>query len=117
MTNELPEELISQLEGVTDFLIVGDDGLPVGSVNLEQLQNDGANLAFKLAAHAGDESKTRATLAEAVVKHGHEGIGYVLMNAIPLLTDDILGPSFDVMQAATKSDPRAKMAEIGGIKP
>ena len=116
MTNELPEELIAQLQDVNDFIIVGDDGLPVGSLNLEQLQNDGADLAFKLAAHAGDEQKTKATLREAVVKHGHEGIGYILMNAIPLLVDDILAPSFDLMQTATGADPRAKMAEIGGIK-
>lgn len=116
MTNDLPPELIEQLKDTTDFLIVGDDGLPVGSLNLEQLQSDGANLAFKLAATAGDEAKTKATLREAVIKHGHEGIGYILMNAIPLLTDDILGPAFDVMQAATSTDPRAKMAEIGGIK-
>ncbi|MGP5599917.1 hypothetical protein ACTXPG_14225 [Glutamicibacter arilaitensis] len=116
MTNDLPPELIEQLKDTTDFLIVGDDGLPVGSLNVEQLQNDGANLAFKLAAHAGDEAKTKATLREAVEAHGHEGIGYVLMNAIPLLTDDILGPSFDIMATATGTNPRAKMAEIGGIK-
>lgn len=114
MTNDIPD--LSHLEGVNDFLIMGDDGLPVGSIDLEQLQNDGANLAFKLAAHAGDEAKTKATLREAVETHGHEGIGYVLMNAIPLLTDDILGPSFDIMATATGTNPRAKMAEIGGIK-
>lgn len=115
MTSDFPEELIKQLEGVNDFLIVGDDGLPVGSLNIEQLQDDGANLAFKLAAHAGDEAQTRATLREAIQQHGHESIGYILMNAIPLLVDDILAPSFDVMQTATGADPRAKMAEIGGI--
>ncbi|MGO2327636.1 hypothetical protein ACTXM3_18250 [Glutamicibacter arilaitensis] len=115
MSNEFPEELIAQLEGINDFLIVGDDGLPVGSLNLEQIQNDGANLAFQLAANAGDEAKTRATLREAIRHHGNDGIGYVLVNAIPLLVDDILGPSFDVMQSATRADPRAKMAEIGGL--
>ncbi|WP_431710707.1 hypothetical protein [Glutamicibacter uratoxydans] len=113
MTQNIPN--LPDLDGINDFLIMGDDGLPVGSLNLEQVQNDGANLAFKLAAHAGDETKTRATLREALETHGHDGIGYVLMNAIPLLTDDILGPSFDVMQAATGADPRAKMAEIGGL--
>lgn len=115
MTNELPEELIKQLEGVNDFIITGSNGLPVGSLKLDQLQDDGANLAFKLAAHAGDKAQTKATLREAIQQHGHESIGYILMNAIPLLVDDILAPSFDVMQTATGADPRAKMAEIGGI--
>lgn len=112
MSNEFPEELIAQLEGINDFLIVGDDGLPVGSLNLEQIQNDGANLAFQLAANAGDEAKTRATLREAIRHHGNDGIGYVLVNAIPLLVDDILGPSFDVMQSATRADPAPKWQKL-----
>lgn len=102
-------------DGVKDFLIIGDDGLPTGSINFDQVQNAGADLAFKLAAHAGDEEKTRETLREALKIHGHEGIGYILMNAIPLLVDDILSPSFDIMQTATGANPRAKMAEIGGM--
>ena len=39
----------------------------------------------------------------------------VLVAAIKHMTNDILAGAFDVMEAATGTKPREKMAEIGGM--
>lgn len=100
----------------SNILIVDDSGMPIASMNPDQLQNDGADLAFRLAAHCGNEERTQQTLAQAITQHGTDSIGYVLTAAIRLLTDDILAGAFDVMAMTPGVDPRAKMAEIGGVK-
>lgn len=99
-----------------NIIITDNTGMPVGSMNVEQVQNDGLNLAFKLAAHCGDEPKTEQLLAEAVEQHGTAGIGYVLIAAIKHMTNDILAGAFDVMESATGTKPRAKMAEIADME-
>ena len=99
-----------------NIIITDNTGMPVGSMNVEQVQNDGLNLAFSLAAHCGDEPKTEQLLAEAVEQHGTAGIGYVLIAAIKHMTNDILAGAFDFMEATPGLDPRAKMAEIGNME-
>lgn len=101
----------------SNFIIVDDAGLPIGTMDVNKIQDDGMNLALQLAAHSGDEDKTEQILAEQVETHGPRGVGYVLMIAIKNLTNDILAGAFDVMEAATGTKPRAKMAEIAGSVP
>lgn len=102
----------------SNFIIITDDAsLPIGTMDVDKIQDDGLDLAFQLAAHSGDEDKTEQILAEQVEIHGPRGIGYVLMVAIKNLTNDILAGAFDVMEAATGTKPRAKMAEIAGSVP
>lgn len=98
---------------MTDNVIITDEnGFPTGSMDVEQVQRDGLDLAFRLAAICGDETKTEQLLAGAVEQHGTEGIGYVLIAAIKHMTNDILDGAFDVMESATGAKPRTKMAEI-----
>lgn len=106
-TNRTPE---------MQFIITDEKGIPSSSMDSDQIQNDGADLAFQLAANCGDESQTSATLAQAITRHGNDGITYVLISAIRLLTDDILGPAFDLTDKSTGLNTRAKMAEIGNLK-
>ena len=98
------------------FIITDETGLPIGTMDVDKIQNDGMDLAFRLASHSGDEDKTEQILAEQVEHHGPQGIGYVLMAAIKHLTNDILAGAFDVMEAATGTKPRSKMAEIAAIE-
>jgi len=98
------------------ILIVDENGLPVGAMDAKQIQDDGLNLALTLAAHCGDEARTEQILSEHLMRHGTQGIGYVLTAAIKHMTNDILAGAFDVMEVATGAQPRAKMAEIAGMK-
>lgn len=99
----------------TNIIVTDENGMPIASMDPEQIQNDGADLAFRLASHCGDERRTQETLANAITQHGTQALGYVLIAAIRLMIDDILAGAFDVMGTATGTDPRAKMAEIGGL--
>ncbi|WP_427018608.1 hypothetical protein ACQCSX_08785 [Pseudarthrobacter sp. P1] len=100
----------------TNFIITDATGMPTAAVDVDKIQDDGLNLAFRLAAHSGDEDKTGEILAQAVAQHGTSGIGYVLIAAIKHMTNDILAGAFDVMEAATGTKPRAKMAEFADME-
>lgn len=119
LVSDLPaaeEPMVSALADLPDtFMVVDDDGAPLGMMDMDRIQDDGLNLAFTLAAHCGDEDKTEQILAEQVKYHGTQGIGYVLIAAIKHMTNDILAGAFDVMEAATGTEPRAKMAEIAAM--
>ena len=60
--------------------------------------------------------RSEQILAEQIEIHGPRGIGYVLIAAIKHLTNDILAGAFDVMEAATGTKPRSKMAEIAAME-
>lgn len=97
------------------FIIVDDDGMPTGTMDVGQIQDDAMELVFSLAATCGDEDKTEQILADHVTRHDDRGLALVLIAAIKTMTNDILAGAFDVMEA-TGENPREKMAEIGGIE-
>lgn len=100
----------------TNYIIVDDNGMPTGTMDVDQIQNDGLHLAFALAAHCGDEPKTEQILAEHITRHTTQGLALVLVAAMKSMTNDILAGAFDVMQETTGYDPRAKMAEIAAAE-
>lgn len=98
------------------YIIVDDNGMPTGTMDVDQIQNDGLHLAFALAAHCGDERKAEQILAEQIQRHTTHGLALVLVAAIKHMTNDILAGAFDFMEATPGLDPRAKMAEIGAME-
>lgn len=97
------------------FIIVDDNGLPTAAISIDQIQTDAMGLVFSLSAHCGDEAKTEELLAEQVHRHTDHGLALVLVAAIKHMTNNILAGAFDVMEAATGTRPREKMAEIGNM--
>jgi hypothetical protein len=100
---------------IDNVIITDENGFPTGSMDVEKVQNDGLDLAFRLAAICGDEAKTEQILADEIMRQG-SGIGYVAIVAIKHMTNDILAGAFDFMEATPGLKPRAKMAEIGNME-
>ncbi|ALE91841.1 hypothetical protein AOC05_05055 [Arthrobacter alpinus] len=105
-----PEQ--SNIDGPTTHIIVDDNGIPNATIDVGQIQDDAMDLAFALAAACGDEPKTEEILAGHIRRHTTHGLPLVLVAAIKHMTNDILAGAFDVMEAATGTKPREKMAEI-----
>lgn len=100
----------------TNYIIVDDNGMPTGSMDVEQVQEDAINLALTLAAHSGDEPKVEQILMGQVTRHTTHGLSLVLIAAIKHMTNDIVAGAFNFMEATPGLYPRAKMAEIAAAE-
>lgn len=101
---------------IDNVILTDENGFPTGSMDVKQIQRDGLDLAFRLAAICGDEGETERILADEIERQGTPGIGFVVIAAIKHMTNDILAGAFDVMETATGTKPRAKMAEIAAME-
>ncbi|BBZ04890.1 hypothetical protein MCHIJ_43270 [Mycolicibacterium chitae] len=88
--NEIPSEAI----------IVGDDGLPIGHVNFDQLTSDATLLMYAMAATAGDDDATDEVAIKWSGTHDPDYFGYLAASALSLMTRCILAPTLDAAAAA-----------------
>lgn len=94
------------------YIIVDDDGSPIGVFDRDQIETNGCTLAFELAAVAGDGDAIRAVEEAALARLGDDAYGYVATNALHVMAEHILGPTIDLAQRVTKDDMRAEMKRI-----
>lgn len=81
------------------YLIVGDDGEPLGMVDMEQIADDGTRLAFAMAAVCDDPAALDRIQAETLTRVGAGAFGYVAANALRTVVEHVLSPALDVAQA------------------
>ena len=82
------------------YLIVGDDGQPIGVANMDQITDHGTKYAFDLAANCADPQKARQIGADLLLEIGPDAFGYACANAVQVLATEILSPCLDVAAAA-----------------
>lgn len=93
------------------YMIVGDDGEPLGILDLDAIQDEGTKLAFNLAANCNDPEALDRIQAETLTRVGVASFHYIVANALRVMTEHILSPSFDVAQAHG-TDLRAGMRAV-----
>lgn len=104
---------------VTDFLIVDDNGMPIGSANIDQIQAQATRLAFEMAEHCGDPDELTQVTIRHMQEVGATGFGYVTAAALRIMTEHILDPLLDLTDALHQSgrfpyDARAGLADAAG---
>lgn len=81
-------------------MLEGDDGQPLGMINMGVLIDAGCSLAFKIAAHCGDPDAVQAILTEVLSEHGTDSFGYIATNALVTLAGEVLDPALTAGEAA-----------------
>ena len=94
------------------FMVVGDDGVPRGIVELADLQSDATRLMYEMAAAAGNDAELDRIGFEWSARLDPDAMGYVSAGALSLMTRNILAPLLDVLdEVMPKAGFRAKLAE------
>lgn len=96
---------------MTDYLVTDDNDKPLYFVNMDQITNEGGDLAVALAAVAGDLDEIARIAAETLGRLGPDTFGMVAANALTTMAEVFLGGAFDVAQAHG-TDMRAAMRQI-----
>lgn len=79
-----------------EAIIVGDDGMPIGHVNFDQLTTDATLLMYEMACTAGDDTATDKVAIKWAGRHDPDYFGYLCASALSLMTRHILGPTLEV---------------------
>lgn len=96
---------------MTDYLVTDDDDKPLYFVNMDQVTNEGGDLAVALAAVAGDREEIGRICSATLGRLGVDMFGMVAANALNVMADVFLGGAFDVARAHG-TDMRAAMSQI-----
>lgn len=96
---------------MTDYLVTDDNDKPLYFVNMDQITNEGGDLAVALAAVAGDREEIARICSATLGKLGPDMFGMVAANALNVMAEVFLGGAFDVAQAHG-TDMRAAMCQI-----
>lgn len=97
-------------------LIVGDDGLPSGVLDLSRFEGDATLLAFRLAVASDDASAVSDVLSDALESQGVETFGHLAAAALRVLTENVVAPLLEVTDALgdagyLKADVRAGLED------
>ncbi|WP_280314443.1 hypothetical protein [Nocardia wallacei] len=94
------------------MMIVGDDGQPLGVVDVARLQCDATVLMYRLAAAAGDDAAVDRVAETWLSSVEPDYAGYVSATALSLMTRCVVAPLLEVVDRALPDvDFRAKLAE------
>lgn len=85
---------------MTTYLIVGDNGEPLGVADIDQITTVGTELAFAMAAHCDDAAQLDRIVADYLARVGTASFGYVAACALRIMAEQILSPSLDVVATA-----------------
>jgi len=83
-----------------NYFFETDDGQPLGVVDVSQLQDQGARLAFRMAASCGDPGRLDAIAAETLAAVGVGAFGFVAAAALRCLAEQVLDPALEAGEAA-----------------
>lgn len=104
--NPTPDELlaaqteIDSIDTAATYLITDESGMPTAMVQPNLISDAGTRLAFRLAAAAGDRAAVNEVMVKTLARSGPDQFGYLCCNALNALTNDVLGPTLDVAEAA-----------------
>lgn len=93
------------------YMLVGDDGEPLGVLDMQMISDEGIRLAFAFAANCDNPTALDHIQVETLTRVGVAAFGYVCANALRAMAEHILSPSFDVA-AAHGTDLRSGMRAI-----
>lgn len=94
------------------FMVIGDDGVPRGIVELADLQADATRLMYQMAAAAGDDAEVDRIGVEWSARLDPDAMGYAAAGALSLMTRNILAPLLEVLDEVLPDiNFRAKLAE------
>lgn len=83
----------------TNYIVTDDNGLPIGAVDLDELQALALRFGYDLADNSGDESALERISAEYLKEAGTEGFGYLTAAALRMVVANILEPVLQVLDA------------------
>lgn len=83
-----------------DVILVDDDGQPISHIDLVRLTADARQLAYEMAATAGDDDATTQVCAKWASDPDY--FGYLCIRALLVMTRSILAPA---LEAAAGIDP------------
>ncbi|WP_062984613.1 hypothetical protein [Nocardia anaemiae] len=102
------------IEPPTAFMVVGDDGLPRGFVDLDKLQDAATILMYRYAAAAGDDDAIDAVSIDWIEDVDTDAAGYITAMALPMMAKNIIAPMLEVlgtMSPELAASLRSKFAE------
>jgi hypothetical protein len=79
-----------------DCLVSDEHGTPLGVFRMDQIESDGVDFAFALAAVSGDDVAITSVVAETLNRVGSSAFGYVAASALKIMTTEILEPALVV---------------------
>lgn len=74
------------------FFLVGDDGEPLGVVDIDVIQARGTVLGFELATFNDDPPEVDRVLAEALAELGPRAFGCIAAAALRHVVENVVGP-------------------------
>ncbi|WP_280246345.1 hypothetical protein [Nocardia abscessus] len=93
-------------------MVVGDDGVPRGMVNLPELQGDATRLMYALCAVAGDDAAVDRVSVEWLESVDEDEMGYLSAAALSLTVRCVVAPLLEVIETAMPEiGIRRKLAE------
>ncbi|WP_433681931.1 hypothetical protein [Nocardia sp. CA-119907] len=95
-------------------MVVGDDGIPRGVVDLAELQSAATILMYQYAAAAGDDDAIDTVSIEWLAKVDMDAAGYISAMALPMMAKNIIAPMLEVlgtMSPELEASLRSKLAE------
>lgn len=93
------------------YLVTAEDGSPLGMFDPDQISTEGTKFAFDLARVCDDPAEILRVQEETLERVGSASYGYVCANALAVMAEYILGPSFEVARAYG-TDLQAGMRDI-----
>lgn len=94
------------------FMVVGDDGVPRGIVELADLQANATRLMYEMAAAAGNDAELDRIGMEWTTRLDPDDFGYTAAAALSLMARNIVAPMLEVFDEALPNIKfRSKLAE------
>ncbi|WP_433626068.1 hypothetical protein [Nocardia sp. CA-120079] len=84
---------------MTEFMLIqGEDGNPIGVVDIDQIRDAAQILAYAAAAVAEDGAAVDATCAEWVQCFKPDEVPFVLLAALEIVTKMVVGPLVSALE-------------------
>lgn len=78
------------------YMVVDDDGMPIGLFDRDKIEQEGVTLAFRLASVCDLEDEVAAAMEETLKRVGDEAFGYIATSALAIMARQILDPTLRV---------------------
>lgn len=83
-----------------NYTIVGDDGMPIASVDMDQLSAVAVHYMYQLATACEDIDELDRLAEATLIKVGPEAFGYVAAMASKMMAEFVVAPMLEVGDAA-----------------
>jgi hypothetical protein len=93
------------------YFVTDDNGQPIGVFDVDVITTEGTKLAFAMAAVCDDKDALLRVQQDTLNRVGPDSFGYIVGNALAVMAEYILGPTFKVTRAYG-NDLQAGMAAI-----